>query len=593
MTVLIYLNNKIWLDFVLVSEINIQTERVDDIPLLIQQQREMGIAQIIDAVIPRHGNRQGLSVGWTTVGWLTYILSQSDHRLSFVEEWAKSRLQTLSQCIGEPVRHTDYTDDRLGEVVRLLSNDEIWSAIETELGQQMIQVYQLPCQTARVDATTVSMYHNEADSELIAYGHSKDYRPDLAQVKMMMTTLDPLALPIATQIVPGNRADDGLYVPAIAAAQAVLPERGMLYVGDSKMEALSTRAHLVATEDYYLLPLSKKGEQGQLLAEKVVQAVTNPELLTDVYAPHESIGKQPALLAQIWETSREQQAVIANRRIAWAERVLLVYSPTLAQSGYDGLNKRLQSAITNLEQLTVPPARGKKQYKEITALQAKVDTILAQHRVTGLLQIVYHEEQIEHHVRAYRDRPARAEVRVRYQLEVCRDEEAIAVAFRNMGWRLFVSNAPSDNLPMTEVVPIYRGSVPTIERLFSRFKGKPLGVRPVFVRRDDHLKGLFRLLTLALRILTLMEFIVRRSLQEAEETISGLYPGNASQTTSRPTTERLLRAFQEVTLSMVDMGKQYILHVTPLSPLQNRILQLLKFSDLIYTELALIETISD
>ncbi|MCZ7668600.1 MAG: hypothetical protein M5U34_16120 [Chloroflexi bacterium] len=70
-------------------------------------------------------------------------------------------------------------------------------------------------------------------------------------------------------------------------------------------------------------------------------------------------------------------------------------------------------------------------------------------------------------------------------------------------------------------------------------------------------------MTLALRILTLMEFVVRRSLQEAEETISGLYPGNASQTTSRPTTERLLRAFQEVTLSIADMGKQHILHVTP------------------------------
>ncbi|MCZ7668601.1 MAG: hypothetical protein M5U34_16125 [Chloroflexi bacterium] len=231
--------------------------------------------------------------------------------------------------------------------------------------------------------------------------------------------------------------------PAIAAAQAVLPERGMLYVGDSKMEALATRAHLVATGDYYLLPLSKKGEQGQLLAEKVAQAVANPELLTDVYTPHESVGKQPDLLAQIWETSREQHAVIANREIAWTERVLLVYSPTLAQSGYDGLNKRLQSAITKLEQLTVPPARGKKQYTEITPLQAKVDTILAQHRVTGLLQIVYHEEQTEHQVRAYRDRPARTEVGVRYQLEVCRDEEAIAVAFRNMGWRLFVSNAPS------------------------------------------------------------------------------------------------------------------------------------------------------
>lgn len=575
------------------SEVNIQTERVDDIPLLIQQQRAMSIAQIIDGVIIRHGNRQGLSVGWTTVGWLTYILSQSDHRLSFVEEWAKNRLQTLSQCIGEPVRHTDFTDDRLGEVVRLLSDDHVWSAIETQLGQQLVQVYQLPSQTARVDATTVSMHHDEAQSELIAYGHSKDHRPDLAQVKVMMTTLDPLSLPIATQIVPGNRADDGLYVPAIAAAQTVLPERGMLYVGDSKMEALSTRAHLVETGDYYLLPLSKKGEQGQLLAEKAAQAVADPNLLTDVYAPTEQTGEQPRLLAQIWETSRKQQALIADRYIEWTERVLLVYSPDLAQSSYASLNKRLQNAIAKLEQLTAPPARGKKQYQELAPLQAKVDTILAQHRVTGLLQVTYHEERTERHVRAYRDRPARTEVTVRYQLGVGRDEKVIAAAFCKMGWRLFVSNAPSDHLPMTEIVPIYRGSTPTIERLFARFKGRPLGLRPVFVRRDDHLKGLFRLLTLALRILTLIEFVVRRSLHQADEAIPGLYPGNASQTTSRPTTERLLRAFQEVTLSIVEMGTQHIRHVTPLSPLQNRILQLLKFSDLIYTELTRVETISD
>lgn len=575
------------------SEVTIQTERVDDIPLLIQQQREMGIAPIIDALIPRHGNRQGLSIGWTIVGWLTYILSQSDHRLSFVELGAKSRLQTLSQCIGKPVEQTDFTDDRLGEVLRLLSLDHIWSAIETELGQKLVQVYQLPCQTTRIDATTVSMYHDEEQSELIAHGHSKDHRPDLAQVKVMMTTLDPLALPIATQIVSGNRADDGLYVPAITATQAVLPQSGMLYVGDSKMEALATRAHLVATGDCYLVPLSKKGEQGRLLAEKVAQAVANPDLLRDVYTPTEQTGEQPRLIAQVGETSREQQAVVAAKNIEWTERVCLVYSPALAKSGYDGLNRRLQNAITKLERLTTPLARGKKQYKELEPLQAKVDTILAKHRATGLLHITIHEERTERHVRAYRDRPARTVVTVRYQLEICRDEEAIAAAFRQMGWRLFVSNAPSDNLPMTEIVPVYRGSTPTIERLFSRFKGRPLGLRPLFVRREDHLIGLIRLLTLALRILTLVEFVVRRSLQQVGEAIAGLYPGNATQTTARPTTERLLRAFQEITLSIVAIGEQRILHLTPLSPLQNRILQLLKFSDLIYMELAHLEPIPD
>ena len=577
----------------MMSEVTIQTERVDDIPLLIQQQREMGIAHIIDDLIPRHGNRQGLSVGWTTVGWLTYILSQSDHRLSFVEPWAKTRLQTLSCCMDEAVRQTDFTDDRLAEVVRVLSDDSIWSEIEGQLGERLVQVYQLPCQTARVDATTVSMYHDEEKSELIAHGHSKDHRPDLAQIKVMMTTLDPLALPVATQIVPGNRADDGLYIPAITEAQAVLSQRELLYVGDSKMEAVATRAHLVATGDYYLVPLSKKGEQKQLLAEKVAQAIADPDLLTDVYARPKKRGEEAQLIAQVWETSREQQAVVAGRCIEWVERVALVYSPSLAQSGYEGLNKRLQNAITKLERLTTPPARGKKRYSELVPLQAKVDAILAQHRVSGLFKVTYHEKRTQRHVRAYRDRPARTEETVHYQLEFCQDEEAIAATLRQIGWRLFVSNAPAKRVPVTEIVPVYRKGTPTIERLFSRFKGRPLGLRPLFVRREDHLKGLFRLLTLALRILTLVEFVVRRSLQLAGEVIAGLYPGNATRTTARPTTERLLRAFQEVTLSIVEMGKQRILHVTPLSPLQNRILQLLKFSDSIYMDLARMEPFLD
>lgn len=77
------------------AETEIKTERVDDIPLLLWQQRVMGIPEIIDEVLPRHGNRQGLSIGWTIVGWLTYILSASDHRLSYVEAWAEAHLETL------------------------------------------------------------------------------------------------------------------------------------------------------------------------------------------------------------------------------------------------------------------------------------------------------------------------------------------------------------------------------------------------------------------------------------------------------------------------------------------------------------------
>ena len=48
--------------------IQVHTERVDDIPLLIHQQQKMGIPEVLDEVIQPHGNREGLSVGWLTAG---------------------------------------------------------------------------------------------------------------------------------------------------------------------------------------------------------------------------------------------------------------------------------------------------------------------------------------------------------------------------------------------------------------------------------------------------------------------------------------------------------------------------------------------
>jgi len=174
---------------------------------------------------------------------------------------------------------------------------------------------------------------------------------------------------------------------------------------------------------------------------------------------------------------------------------------------------------------------------------------------------------------------------VRYQLHLNRDEVAIAAQYRTMGWRLYVLNAPADQFSLAQAVFAYRGA-PNIERLFSRLKGRPLGLRPIYLHREDHLKGLVRLLSLALRILTLTEFVARRSLETEVEGLAGLYPGNPKQQTQQPTTERLLAAFKEITLSLVQLPGQTIVHITPLTPLQSRILKLLGLSTSIYTDLA-------
>ncbi len=47
-----------------------------------------------------------------------------------------------------------------------------------------------------------------------------------------------------------------------------------------------------------------------------------------------------------------------------------------------------------------------------------------------------------------------------------------------------------------------------MENTFHLLKDRPLGISPLYVRNDDQITGLTRLLTLALRILTLIQTLL-------------------------------------------------------------------------------------
>src|SRR6266487_1269282 len=84
--------------------LNIITERVDDIPLLLEQMQRMGLPTLLDAHFPIHGNWQGLSLGWVSTIWLSSIVSRGDHRLVHVESWVAQRLWAL----GATTRQINY-----------------------------------------------------------------------------------------------------------------------------------------------------------------------------------------------------------------------------------------------------------------------------------------------------------------------------------------------------------------------------------------------------------------------------------------------------------------------------------------------------
>ena len=483
-------------------------ERVDDLPVLLAQLERMQVAPLLDAHFPTHGNWQGLSLGQVASGWLTFILSEANHRLSHVEPWAAERLPTLSAGVGPPVRALDFSDDRLAAVLDYLSEDDAWEPFEQALTQQLLRVYDLQPQRVRIDRTTAKGYRRLTPEGLFQLGHSKDHRPDLPQVKINLSVLDPLGLPLTTTVVSGERADDPLYVPEIQRVQASVGRRGLTYVGDCKMAAFQTRATVAASGDYYLCPLSSTQVPAAELAALLVPVWQGEQRLQRIYRPADTSQPTQQLIANGYEYQVALQAEVAGQPVAWTERHLVVRSRKLAAAQEQTVRRRLSQAQTELAALN-ERRQGKKRFTGVAELLAAAEQIVKAHHVAGLLDLRIETQTIERSRRPYGSRPADVQVEQTWTVTVGLHELALAETLQSLGWRVYATNQPARQLSVTQAVLASRAEY-LVEHGFGRLKGKSLALTPLYLDSDARVTGLIRLLTIALRVLTLLEFGVRR-----------------------------------------------------------------------------------
>ena len=561
-------------------------ERVDDMPLIMGLANKLHLAEVLDYHMETHGLQQGLNNGQLAVGWLAYILSQAEHRQSAVRDWANGIPHTLEHLLGHPIREVEFSDERLGGVLYRLRDDETWEAIERRLWGATVTVYELELAGIRLDSTTSYGYHQVTAEGVMQRGHSKDHRPDLPQLNLMAAAAEPSGHLMACDVHAGQCADDPLYTPLLQRVWGIVGRTGLLYAGDCKMAALATRAEIAAHHDFSLVPLPLTGEtatQVESWSTAIVEGVQEATRLWD--------GAR--VLGAGYEFERPLRAMVGGSPGCWTERVQVVRSPTLAQRQQAALEKRLAAAEEELRALTPTPGRGKRQLRDADTVQAEIARVLDRHAVAGLLTATWerHETTVPRYVgrgRGGPDRPPHTQAQVRDALTgVQRNEDAIAARRPRLGWRVQVTNAPVDRLPLPYAVRHYRGGW-SLERDFHLVKDLPLGLRPLCVWKSEQITGLARLLTLALRRLTLLETQVRRGLELTQESIAGLYEGLPTRTTERPTGTRILQAFAraQITLTHVRIGRSPVWYLTPLSPLHEQLLRHLHLPTSLYTALA-------
>ena len=129
-----------------------------------------------------------------------------------------------------------------------------------------------------------------------------------------------------------------------------------------------------------------------------------------------------------------------------------------------------------------------------------------------------------------------------------------------------------------------------MERLVHRLKSR-VHIAPLFVKLNEQIEGLTSLLTLGVRVLTVTEFVLRRSLETEQASLPGLHPENKHKVTDKPTAERILKAFADVSLTIIKhaTGEEILRRLTPLSGVQEDILQRLGLGTALYRQLEIQE----
>lgn len=565
-------------------------ERVDDVPLLLGFLVHLQFPEVLDRHLPPHPLHQGLSNGWLITVWIAYILSPADHRKSHVQEWVDALQHTIETIIGQPIRPVEFGDDRLTLVLKRLSDLAVWHELESNLWRAQCEVYALPpVERVRLDATTTYGYHAIDDDGLMQLGHSKDHRPDLPQIKLMAAAAEPSGLFLAGDVHPGNAADDPLYLPLYRRVREQLGQTGLLYAGDCKMAALETRAEIAANQDFYLTRLPLTGEVSAQFAAWVETALTGKQAAKLV-----EIRRDDDLIGTGYEFDRSQSAVIGKTKHTWTERVQIIRSEASAQSQAAALERRMEKAEAAVRGLTPPPGPRRTQFTTGWQLEQAVAAILTEYDVEGLLEASWEREETSrtHYVgrgRGGPNRPKTTEWDIRYQITtVRRDDKAIQHRVARLGWQVQVTNTPASRLSLPDSLLTYRGGW-CVERVFHLLKDEPLGIRPLFVRRDDQVQRLTHLVTLALRVLMLFEVLVRQGQDQSGEKLEGLYPGQPTRVTDRPTAKRVLEAISraQITLTQVERGDERRWHLKALPELVTRVLGYLGLSHDVYTRLVI------
>jgi len=260
-----------------------------------------------------------------------------------------------------------------------------------------------------------------------------------------------------------------------------------LYVGDNKFGSISNRAYVVGGEDFYLMPLSLI----QLSKEERIKLINDSDSTTYQQVSKEVKGKT-ILVAEGFEVIQKMSYMDAGKLIEWEERRLFVRSINYAASQSKSLDERLKKAEQAIDKLS-EKGKGKRILATKKEYRAAIDKILKDNKVEGLLDVKIVGSKTVRQIRGYKGKPARQEVTWNFKVSQEQNVAAIEAQKIPQGWQVYATNVEQEKLSFEKCVWKYRYQS-NVESRFNDLRNKIVPLLPVFLQKDNRIRGLVNLL---------------------------------------------------------------------------------------------------
>lgn len=514
------------------------SERLGPLPLINHFLDRLGLEALLEKHVPTTDRRCRVPHAGALGVLLRSIIVEREpiYRHQEVVQNFAPELYGLSRA---QIEHLD--DDRLGRALdRLFVADRaaLLTAVVVAAGQQ----FAVALRELHNDSTSVAFcgqYRNSHGTShrwgirepRITYGFSKDHRPDLKQLLLILTTAADGGIPVHFRVADGNTNDAVTHVETWNTLRAVAGRTDFLYVADSKLCSHDTLDHIHRAGGRFVTVMPRSRREDAQFRERIQKHEPDWALVWDRPHPRYKDGPRDR-----WSVYCDPLPSSEGWPLIW------VWSTLLTLNQQSRRRRHLAAAVEALTALRERLASPRTRLRRAAQIDLEVEQILKRYRVRRYLKVERTVRREDTFKQTRRGRPGpnteyRRVTKRRYDIEWTIDQTAIEYDKKSDGMYPLLTNDRS--LSAAEVLEAHKGQ-PTIEKRFEQLKTVH-EIRPVLLKSPSRIEAFFTLYFLALLIQALIERELRRAMRREGIPRLPIYP--EQRLCERPTTEQVLRLF--------------------------------------------------